>query len=346
MRTLLIFSILGTLLPAEPLPVTQTPTERAWLILQQGLANKRVEKRANAVRALRLLPNNPRAQDMAGNALADQNPNVRAAAARALGAMGAVSSVPKLKAALSDKEPAVVLAAAHSLFRLGDREEAYEIDYEVLIGERKGTEASVESQMDELKNSKAVAMMGVETGIGFAPFGGEAYELFKRISKDDRTPVRAAAAQELAADRIMGVETGGCPHTAIREDASMNLAAIEEMNQKFPHAELCFIESGGDNLAATFSPELADLTIYVIDVAEGEKIPRKGGPGITRSDLLVINKIDLAPFVGANLQVMEADTLRMRVRRPFVFTNLKSGEGVDRVSSFVIERGGLAKSAA
>jgi urease accessory protein len=126
----------------------------------------------------------------------------------------------------------------------------------------------------------------------------------------------------------------------------MNLAAIEDMSQKFPHAELCFIESGGDNLAATFSPELADLTIYVIDVAEGEKIPRKGGPGITRSDLLVINKIDLAPFVGANLQVMEADTLRMRVRRPFVFTNLKSGEGVDRVSSFVVERGGLAKSAA
>jgi urease accessory protein len=153
-------------------------------------------------------------------------------------------------------------------------------------------------------------------------------------------------AQALPAERIMGVETGGCPHTAIREDASMNLAAIEDMNQKFPHAEVCFIESGGDNLAATFSPELADLTIYVIDVAEGEKIPRKGGPGITRSDLLVINKIDLAPFVGANLQVMEADTLRMRVRRPFVFTNLKSGEGVDRVSSFVVERGGLAKSAA
>jgi urease accessory protein len=153
-------------------------------------------------------------------------------------------------------------------------------------------------------------------------------------------------AEALPAERIMGVETGGCPHTAIREDASMNLAAIEEMSHKFPHAELCFIESGGDNLAATFSPELADLTIYVIDVAEGEKIPRKGGPGITRSDLLVINKIDLAPFVGANLQVMEADTLRMRVRRPFIFTNLKSGEGVDLVSSFVVERGGLAKSAA
>ena len=126
----------------------------------------------------------------------------------------------------------------------------------------------------------------------------------------------------------------------------MNLAAIDDMNLKFHHAELCFIESGGDNLAATFSPELADLTIYVIDVAEGEKIPRKGGPGITRSDLLVINKIDLAPLVGANLDVMRADTLRMRIKRPFVFTNLKSGEGVDQVASFVIDKGGLAKSAA
>jgi len=153
-------------------------------------------------------------------------------------------------------------------------------------------------------------------------------------------------AQALPAERIMGVETGGCPHTAIREDASMNLAAVEEMNQKFPHAELCFIESGGDNLAATFSPELADLTIYVIDVAAGEKIPRKGGPGITRSDLLIINKIDLAPLVGANLKVMEADALRMRGTRPFVFANLKSGEGVDRIASFVIEKGGLARSAA
>jgi urease accessory protein len=143
----------------------------------------------------------------------------------------------------------------------------------------------------------------------------------------------------------MGVETGGCPHTAIREDASMNLAAVEEMNQKFPHAELCFIESGGDNLAATFSPELADLTIYVIDVAAGDKIPRKGGPGITRSDLLVINKIDLAPLVGANLKVMEADALRMRAKRPFVFTSLKSGRGVDQIVSFVIEKGGLTRSA-
>src|SRR5713101_8312242 len=153
-------------------------------------------------------------------------------------------------------------------------------------------------------------------------------------------------AQALPAERIMGVETGGCPHTAIREDASMNLAAIEDMQLKFPGAELCFVESGGDNLAATFSPELADLTIYVIDVAAGEKIPRKGGPGITRSDLLVINKIDLAPFVGANLQVMESDARRMRTTRPFIFSNLKSGEGADQIATFVIEKGGLAKSAA
>ena len=149
-------------------------------------------------------------------------------------------------------------------------------------------------------------------------------------------------AQALPAERIMGVETGGCPHTAIREDASMNLAAIEEMHLKFPGAELCFVESGGDNLAATFSPELADLTIYVIDVAAGEKIPRKGGPGITRSDLLVINKIDLAPLVGANLQVMESDARRMRTTRPFIFSNLKSGQGVDEITGFILEKGGLA----
>jgi urease accessory protein len=153
-------------------------------------------------------------------------------------------------------------------------------------------------------------------------------------------------AQALPAERIMGVETGGCPHTAIREDASMNLVAIDHMNQEFPNAELCFIESGGDNLAATFSPELADLTIYVIDVAAGEKIPRKGGPGITRSDLLVINKIDLATLVGANLEVMETDAKRMRAWRPFVFSNLKSGEGVDQIVTFVIASGGLAHSAA
>ena len=148
-------------------------------------------------------------------------------------------------------------------------------------------------------------------------------------------------AEALPAERIMGVETGGCPHTAIREDASMNLSAIDEMNCRFPDAELCFIESGGDNLAATFSPELADLTIYVIDVAEGEKIPRKGGPGITRSDLLVINKIDLAPLVGADLAVMEADALRMRRTRPFIFTSLKSGEGVEPIAEFIIVKGGL-----
>src|SRR2546427_3656993 len=148
----------------------------------------------------------------------------------------------------------------------------------------------------------------------------------------------------LTPDRIAGVETGGCPHTAIREDASMNLAAVADMRAKFPSLDLVLIESGGDNLAAPFSPELADLTIYVIDVAAGDKIPSKGGPGITRSDLLVINKIDLAPHVGANLEVMEADALRMRRTRPFIFTNLKSGEGVDRIATFIIESGGLAKS--
>jgi len=145
----------------------------------------------------------------------------------------------------------------------------------------------------------------------------------------------------LAPDRIMGVETGGCPHTAIREDASINLAAIAEMRGRFPALDLILIESGGDNLAATFSPELADLTIYVIDVAAGEKIPSKGGPGITRSDLLVINKIDLAPMVGASLEVMERDTLRMRGKRPFVFTNIRNGTGVADVAAFVRKAGGL-----
>jgi urease accessory protein len=153
-------------------------------------------------------------------------------------------------------------------------------------------------------------------------------------------------AQALPAERIMGVETGGCPHTAIREDASMNLAAIEEMRRNFPDAELCFIESGGDNLAATFSPELADLTVYVIDVAAGEKIPRKGGPGITRSDLLVINKIDLAPLVGANLDIMRSDALKMRGSRPFLFSNITAGVGVDEIANFVLLTGGLkARSA-
>jgi urease accessory protein len=145
----------------------------------------------------------------------------------------------------------------------------------------------------------------------------------------------------LAPERIAGVETGGCPHTAIREDASINLAAISEMRAKFPDLDLILIESGGDNLAATFSPELADLTIYVIDVAAGDKIPSKGGPGITRSDLLVINKVDLAPHVGASLDVMERDAKRMRGQRPFVFTNLRSGDGIEAVSRFVEERGGL-----
>ena len=147
-------------------------------------------------------------------------------------------------------------------------------------------------------------------------------------------------AEALPFERILGVETGGCPHTAIREDASMNLAAVEDLQNRFPGLEIVFIESGGDNLSATFSPELADLTIYVIDVAEGEKIPRKGGPGITRSDLLVINKIDLAPYVGASLEVMEADTRRMRRERPWVFSNLKAGTGVDEIIAF-IEREGM-----
>ena len=147
--------------------------------------------------------------------------------------------------------------------------------------------------------------------------------------------------QVLPGDRVMGVETGGCPHTAIREDASINLAAIKEMRGKFPDCDLVLVESGGDNLAATFSPELADLTIYVIDVSAGEKIPRKGGPGITRSDLLIINKIDLAPFVGASLDVMRTDATRMRGERPFLMTNLKAGDGVDDIIAFLADRGGL-----
>ncbi|MFM9942251.1 MAG: urease accessory protein UreG [Hyphomicrobiaceae bacterium] len=148
--------------------------------------------------------------------------------------------------------------------------------------------------------------------------------------------------QALPLERIMGVETGGCPHTAIREDCSINLAAIETMRKKFPKLDLILIESGGDNLAATFSPELADLTIYVIDVAQGEKIPRKGGPGITKSDLLVINKTDLAPHVGASLEVMERDTKRMRGERPYVFTSIGKGSGVDAIASFITRAGGLA----
>ena len=150
--------------------------------------------------------------------------------------------------------------------------------------------------------------------------------------------IRSEALEEA---RIRGVETGGCPHTAIREDASMNLAAVEDLQQEFSDLDLVFIESGGDNLSATFSPELADLTIYVIDVSEGEKIPRKGGPGITRSDLLVINKIDLAPYVGASLEVMASDTNRMRPEKPWVFANLKEGRGVGEVIDFIVREGML-----
>ncbi|WP_428531154.1 urease accessory protein UreG [Rhodopila sp.] len=148
-------------------------------------------------------------------------------------------------------------------------------------------------------------------------------------------------AGSLPMDRIIGIETGGCPHTAIREDASINLAGVADLRRKFPDLDLILIESGGDNLAATFSPELADLTIYVIDVSAGDKIPRKGGPGITRSDLLVINKIDLAPHVGASLEVMQRDAKRMRADRPFVFANVRAGTGVDDIAAFIQNRGGL-----
>ena len=156
--------------------------------------------------------------------------------------------------------------------------------------------------------------------------------------EDARILVEAGA---LPPERIMGVETGGCPHTAIREDASINLAAVSEMRKRFANLDLILIESGGDNLAATFSPELADLTIYVIDVSGGEKIPRKGGPGITRSDLLVINKIDLAPYVGASLEVMKTDALMMRRGRPFVLANMKTGDGLEAIMAFLKLRGGL-----
>jgi len=167
-------------------------------------------------------------------------------------------------------------------------------------------------------------------------------------TKEDQRLLTVAGA--LDADRIMGVETGGCPHTAIREDASINLEAVDRMLDKFPNADIVFIESGGDNLAATFSPELSDLTIYVIDVAAGEKIPRKGGPGITKSDLFVINKTDLAPHVGANLEVMRTDTTRMRSTakglKPFVMTNLKTLDGLEAVVNFIVTRGLLSSAAA
>ncbi|MFS2225789.1 urease accessory protein UreG [Pantoea sp. B65] len=158
-------------------------------------------------------------------------------------------------------------------------------------------------------------------------------------TREDQRILTEAGALEAA--RIVGVETGGCPHTAIREDASMNLAAVEALSEKFGNLDIVFVESGGDNLSATFSPELADLTIYVIDVAEGEKIPRKGGPGITRSDFLVINKIDLAPYVGASLEVMASDTRRMRPDKPWTFANLKKGEGLEKIIAFIEHSGML-----
>jgi urease accessory protein len=158
-------------------------------------------------------------------------------------------------------------------------------------------------------------------------------------TKEDAEFLTRAGA--LAPERIVGVETGGCPHTAIREDASINLAAVSDIVRTWPRLEIVFVESGGDNLAATFSPELADLTIYVIDVAAGEKIPRKGGPGITRSDLLVINKIDLAPLVGADLGVMDRDARKMRGQRPFLFSNLKENSGVEEIAAFIVRQGGL-----
>jgi urease accessory protein len=150
--------------------------------------------------------------------------------------------------------------------------------------------------------------------------------------------------ESLEAERIIGVETGGCPHTAIREDASMNLAAVESLQKQFKTLDVVFVESGGDNLSATFSPELSDLTIYVIDVSAGDKIPRKGGPGITKSDLLVINKIDLAPYVGASLEVMDEDSKKMRGERPFIFSNMKTAEGVQQIIDFIVEKGMLKQS--
>ena len=198
----------------------------------------------------------------------------------------------------------------------------------------------------------------LRVGIG-GPVGSGKTALMERLCKSLRDKYRIAAvtndiytredaeflirAGALEPDRIVGVETGGCPHTAIREDASMNLAAIDDLNARFPGLEIIFVESGGDNLAATFSPELADITIYVIDVSAGDKIPRKGGPGITRSDLLVINKIDLAPLVGADLGVMKRDSRKMRGERPFLFANLKADQGVADIVRFVLHAGGLER---
>ena len=194
-------AVAAALFVAASASASEAPAERAWLVLQQGLTSKRAARRTNAVHALRILAHNTRAQDLVEQALDDPDPKVRAAAARALGPMEAVSLQPKLKGLLNDKEPFVVLAAAHSLFLLGDRREVYDIDYEVLNGERKSADGFVASQISELRDPKAVAAMGLETGIGFMPFGGEAYEVYKRVRKDDVTPVRVAAAKELIADR-------------------------------------------------------------------------------------------------------------------------------------------------
>jgi urease accessory protein len=196
----------------------------------------------------------------------------------------------------------------------------------------------------------------LRVGVG-GPVGSGKTALMDRLCKTLREKFRLAAITNdiytkedaefltrsgaLAPERIVGVETGGCPHTAIREDASANLAAVADLERKFPDLDLILIESGGDNLAATFSPELADITLYVIDVSAGDKIPRKGGPGITRSDLLIINKIDLAPMVGASLEVMDRDARRMRGERPFVFASLKSDLGLDRIVAFIESAGGL-----
>ncbi|MFP6837302.1 MAG: urease accessory protein UreG [Pseudomonadales bacterium] len=209
-------------------------------------------------------------------------------------------------------------------------------------------------QMTHRANTKAPDILRV--GIG-GPVGSGKTTLVEGICKKMRNHIEIGVvtndiytkedmeilvrAQALSEDRIIGVETGGCPHTAIREDASINIAAIDQLASRFPNIQMIVVESGGDNLSATFSPELVDLTLYVIDVAAGEKIPRKGGPGITRSDLLVINKTDLAPYVGVSLEVMERDTLRMRGDKPYVFTNLVEGEGLTYICEFLMREGML-----
>ncbi len=215
----------------------------------------------------------------------------------------------------------------------------------------------IQTSAQPLRSGRRMANGPFRVGVG-GPVGSGKTALVDRLCKAMREGNEVAAITNdiytkedaefltrsgaLDPDRIMGVETGGCPHTAIREDASINLAAVAEMRARFPDLEILFIESGGDNLAATFSPELADLTIYVIDVSAGDKIPRKGGPGITRSDLLVINKTDLAPLVGADLSVMDRDARRMRGQRPFIFTNLKENRGVAEIVSFILTAGGIA----